>query len=219
MQENDSSSPNVNTNFPIMLSSLKPLGKGGKILCTFSNNTSLVLFKEIILEESLHEDDEITEKKYLNLVQKQENNETLQRGLRLLALRVHSEKEIRQKLVLRGFPQTSIDYTVNYLYKYSWLDDTEFARQWVQSRLRKTGFGRSRLKQELYSKGVHRDIINTVLAETYPAETEQDQCRAYLQKISRTASFTQEKLIQKLLRRGFAYPVIKKVMASDIDIT
>ncbi|WNN43479.1 regulatory protein RecX [Winslowiella toletana] len=100
----------------------------------------------------------------------------LDRAMRILAMRDHSEAEFRQKLTLsvqraarfrqEEVPEISeedIEKVVAWCYQHGWLDDARFAERFVISRGRK-GYGPQRIRMELGQKGVSRELTEATLA-------------------------------------------------------
>lgn len=108
-------------------------------------------------------------------------NDLLNRAMRLLSLRDHSEAELRRKLAAQPFSAKgnwgkrttsdnakladeidpkAIDQVITYCYQHDWLDDARFATQYINSRSRK-GYGPQRIRSELMQKGVNKDKIKT----------------------------------------------------------
>lgn len=105
----------------------------------------------------------------------------LDRAMRILTLRDHSEAEFRRKLSLSveraaQFAKTKaqepetvspeqIDRVVAWCYENRYLDDAHFAERFVVSRSRK-GYGPQRIRMELGQKGIEKSLIDRVLMET-----------------------------------------------------
>lgn len=100
----------------------------------------------------------------------------LDRAMRILAMRDHSEAEFRQKLTLSTqraarfrqeeapeIAEEDIDKVVDWCYQHGWLDDTRFAQRFVASRSRK-GYGPQRIRMELGQKGIGRELTEATLA-------------------------------------------------------
>lgn len=56
----------------------------------------------------------------------------------------------------------TIDAVINYCKAQKWLNDAEFTRKYIHFRHKK-GIGKNKLKQELYHKGLHKDLIQSAL--------------------------------------------------------
>lgn len=98
----------------------------------------------------------------------------LDRAMRILAMRDHSEQEFRRKLaapvMTREGPEPvdaseeDIEKVVAWCYENRYLDDERFARQFIASRGRK-GYGPARIRQELSQKGIARDAGEAAMRE------------------------------------------------------
>lgn len=81
-----------------------------------------------------------------------------QAALNLLARRDHSAKELKQKLIQRGYQSIEIDTILNDLIQEHLLNENRFADNYINWRSNK-GYGPNRILQELKARGVAADII------------------------------------------------------------
>jgi regulatory protein len=84
---------------------------------------------------------------------------------RFLELRSRSVHEVTRNLIMSGFPAELVKGTVARLLELGLLDDTAYAKAWVESRDRSRPRGESALRRELALKGIERETIAAVLAE------------------------------------------------------
>ncbi|MGH7597888.1 MAG: regulatory protein RecX [bacterium] len=138
----------------------------------------------------------------------------LAKAYRLLAVRARSEKELRDALARAQFAEESIAAAVEDCKQQRFIDDTNFARQFIQSRLRNRPMGRQRLAIELRQKGVDAEIIATALDDFFAEQSQlalADQLAEKQRK--RLASLPLPKARQRLAdflrRRGFDWETIQ----------
>ena len=123
--------------------------------------------------------------------------------LRVLALRDHSEAELRRKLKDKGYPPEEIEESVVRLIGLGYLDDARFARSFASSALRNgRGYG-VRLKQELARRGVAATIVEMVLADLDEEFSEGDLLEQTIAR--RFAGFDPESATDKEKRRVIGY--------------
>ncbi len=98
----------------------------------------------------------------------------LDRAIRILAMRDHSEQELRRKLVApvmsKNGPEAldvtpdELEQVVAWCIENRYLDDNRFVGQFIASRSRK-GYGPARIRQELSQKGIARQVVDQAMRE------------------------------------------------------
>ncbi|MBQ7295696.1 MAG: regulatory protein RecX [Clostridia bacterium] len=129
----------------------------------------------------------------------------------LLARRDHSERELKDKLSLKGYKEGA-EEAVEKLKKGGYVDDSRFARLYVRELQTLKKYGKRRIEQELFRKGVDRDIIREVLDET---EFDEDELvRLIERKYARYLGDEKgvKKTINALLRLGYSYSEIRDAL-------
>jgi regulatory protein len=142
---------------------------------------------------------------------------------RYLTIRPRSRVEVERKLQDREFPPAIVSAVIDHLMKLGYLNDEQFARQWVASRVRSRGFGRHRLEQELRSKGVGRDTIKETLSALFEDAPEEEVARKEADKKLRTLTRFEPEVRRRRLagfleRKGFSSEIIRNVLRSVCPI-
>lgn len=136
-----------------------------------------------------------------------------QRALNFITYRPRSIAEVRQNLRGKEVDDTIIEQVVNRLSELELLDDTAFARYWVDQREAFKPRSPMALRQELLQKGVERQVIDEVLVELDETAAAR---RAAEQQAGRWTNLDKETFYQKmssyLQRRGFRYDTIREVI-------
>ncbi len=133
-------------------------------------------------------------------------------ALNQIARRLRSEWEVRDYLRRKDYEPTMVDEIIERLQKARLLDDSVFARAWVENRRLLKSTSKRRLVAELRQKRVSDEIIEQTLAAD---ETdEQTVLRNMIQKKRRQPRYQDEqKLMAYLVRQGFQYSDIKNALA------
>lgn len=134
-----------------------------------------------------------------------------------LGNRPRSVGEIRRHLRSKRFDDEAIDGAIDKLRAQRYVDDLDFAKYWVEQRLRFRPKGDRALVSELTAKGVARETIDAALGEV-PVESEADRARrAIARQLMRWESLEpperKRKIHAFLAQRGFGYDVIDDVIA------
>lgn len=91
------------------------------------------------------------------------------------------------------------------------LSDNAFSEWWVEQRLRSGRGGWKLIQSELYSKGVDRDVVESVKPNV---KDELASARIAYQKQCKK-SVPREKCIERLARRGFGWSIIEQVIPKE----
>jgi regulatory protein len=129
--------------------------------------------------------------------------------LRLLARREHSQKELLNKLLLKGFGKDDILAVVEQCALQGWQSDTRFAESYARSRIQK-GYGPVFVAYELKNKGIGtvdlEDLVRNT-AGSWMALLEQ----VYNKKYGHDLSINRNEWAKRsrfLMQRGFSGTMI-----------
>ena len=177
------------------------------------------LDEEVAVRLGLEKGEDLTELKIKDILSQKAENEAKNIALKFLSFRRRTEKEIRDKLKGKGFNEKSIKSTIDKLKGYDLINDSEFATAWVKERLAYKPRGKRLLKQELWKKGIRKDIIERVTDEL--CQDEDKSASELLEKIRRRYKNLEPKVARRrmlgvLLRRGFSYETAKNTLAPVI---
>lgn len=158
-------------------------------------------------------DHEITE-----LRRRDEIERAYERALNYLSYRPRSEWEVQRNLRQKDIEDPVIDVVVGRLTRAGLLDDVEFARYWVDNRVRFNPRGLRGLRHELRQRGVSRSIIDETLATLDVEAAARKAAEVGARRFSQAAPRDfRRKLQAYLARRGFSYVVIKPLVEEKLE--
>lgn len=170
---------------------------------------------EILYKYSLEVDMEIDESFIKDVLQGEEQNRANNYALNLLSYRWRSECEIRNSMNTKGYSQDTIDNTIKFLKEQELIDDRRFAESFIKDKINFRDWGSYRLKQELFSKGVSKNIVDEVIEKYCDDEFERAMNLAS-KKIKSYKNDDKNAIYRKLggylQRKGYSYDVISKVL-------
>lgn len=138
-----------------------------------------------------------------------------QRTLEWVLARPRSEREcadyLRKKTFEKKMDKKNIDNIMKKLKDKSYLNDEKFARWWVENRFTKKGVSQKRLRVELVSKGVAKEIIDEVLW----ARDDKVEIQKIIEK--KRGKYTSEKMMAYLCRQGFSYDLAREMVEQTDD--
>ena len=137
----------------------------------------------------------------------------------LLKFRQRSEQELRERLEKKKFDKQIIEETLSFLKERSFIDDSSFAKSWIDSRIKKP-LGIRRLKAELLIKGISKAIIDSCIdeiKENYPeSKIVAGIVKDRLDKLKGCDPQKAKKRVYAyLLRRGFSPETVIDVLNRD----
>ena len=186
-------------------------GKGDKIHISIDGEYALTVDEMYFASLYLKDGQEISEQEYAELEKTVNIRRAYNCAVSLLSRRDHSKKELMRKLKEKGYSKGA-EAAVEKLANSGYVDDERFCRLYASELIRLKGYGRKRVEQELYLKGVDREIISGVLDEiSFDTDRLSD-----IIKRKNLAKMTDEKGRQKafnaLLRLGYSYSEIRDAL-------
>jgi regulatory protein len=174
---------------------------------------ALALEPEILATSGLRVDAMVTPERLRELSVGDMRKRTLDAALHLLAARPRSEAEVRGRLLRRGLPHDIIADTLARLRELGYVNDTEFARFWVESRSGANPRGRYVVRRELRAKGVDDETAATAME----ALTDEASARQAAGKKARSLKGLEYpafrgRLAGYLVRRGFDYDTVRRIV-------
>jgi regulatory protein len=165
---------------------------------------------------------EIDEDKLKELLYEEELSKAKSYVYRILARRMYTIKEIRDKLVEREYVEKIIEDVIATLERYGYLNDRTYAEEWIESRMRSKPKGKIALKRELERKGIDRSIIEDALSQAFDqskeAEMALDLARRKVRSYNADDPVAAKRKLQSfLIRRGFDFETVKDVIEQVID--
>ena len=137
----------------------------------------------------------------------------------LLKFRPRSEKEIGERLKRKKFDTAVIRETILFLKEKSFVDDSYFAKVWLESRIKRP-LGLKKLRVELRQKGVDKEIIDSQIEEISKGYCEEavvlKLAKDRLNKLKGVEPVkAKRRLFEYLLRRGFSTEIIIDIVNRD----
>lgn len=140
----------------------------------------------------------------------------------LLSYGDRSEKELQKRLRLKKYDAGLISRTIEKLKRLGFVDDEKFAGRFIGNRLR-SGRGINLIRQELYGKGIDKDIVKRELEKLKPSP-EDEYARAkelFDKKLKACGKLPDNKVYSRLggylARRGFTPGTINRVLGAWKD--
>ncbi len=189
---------------------------------TLEDNSSILLYNNELKKYKIEEGNYIDEETYRTII-KVLKSRAKERALYLIKNSDKTEKMIRDKLKMSYYPNEVIDYVVDYLKSYNFIDDKRYCRSYIIAKSKSKSM--YHITMELKNKGIDKELIKEVLEEAN--ETNDDAVTSItaehaIKKLLKARKFEQKytdskekyKILMYILSKGFSYDDINDAMES-----
>lgn len=144
---------------------------------------------------------------------KDSQNKIRQYALKLLSYRARSEKELKERLVKKGFSEDDIISAVEYLKELGFINDSLLAESLKRDASERKLLGFEGIKRYLLQKGIPKNIVTSICIENDNEDLDKAN-QFLLKKINKYGFYPDEKikkrLYNQLTRRGYSPDIIFK---------
>ncbi|NOX38066.1 MAG: regulatory protein RecX [Calditrichaeota bacterium] len=193
-----------------------------RFVLTLEDGTEIVVAPETMVRFGISLHQELEEETFLQMLREDEVQRAKDQALRFLERRAHSERELKRKLLQKGYREPAISEAIAALRQVGLVDDAEFARQFVENEMLLRPVGRLLLQQKLRERGVPDEILEPLMDRVYRAHSEVEIARELARKYrKRHGNWKPSKLRAGLVRflqsKGFDWEVIQDVLVEEPD--
>ena len=192
------------------LERLEATQKSDKIRAVFDGDT-LTVSAPLCVQFSLCAGMELDEAEMAALKAAVAKEAARERAVRILTASAVSERELEKRLTQKGVLEQDTADAIGWLKEHRFLDDAATAAQLVDSAVRK-GYGRARIKNNLYEKGIPRELWDEALARIPQMDDAVDRFLAQRLRGRPVDEKTIKKTVDALLRRGFSYGEVRDAL-------
>jgi regulatory protein len=139
-------------------------------------------------------------------------------AIKLIGYRSRSRKEMRQKLIQKGFSDVHAENTIRFLEQSGLMNDEVLASELFRYSTERKSLGRNGVRMFLIKRGIDKKLIDKVLQD-HSDDMENKSAREFVTRKLRTMENSPEDVVRRRLggmlqRRGFSTEIIYKVIQS-----
>ena len=186
-------------------------GKGNKLHIMVDGEYLMTSNTDFVALSGIKNNSEITEEELADFQEAVNSNRAFNKAADLLSRRDHSSKELLQKLRQKGYSEGA-EKAVERLSDLGYIDDRRFAERYADELRRIKKYGKRRIKDELYRKGIDSEIIDEIVSEM---EFDNDELvsiieRKYMRNLGDEKGV--RKTIAALTRMGYSFSEIREAL-------
>jgi len=201
-----------------IITSIKPQRNGRRVNVYLDGAFGFGIDLDNLVLSGIKINKEFTEEEVEKIIKKAEFQKTWEKLLKFASLRPRSEKEIKDWFRRKKVHESLHKDLFNRLKYLDLIDDHKFAEWWVEQRITFKPKGKRALTMELREKGIKKEVINQVLADS-PIDEEKmakELLAKNAYKWERLPNLkAKQKMSEFLLRKGFSWEIVKKIVRID----
>ena len=202
--------------------SVSPVGKKKyKITLEGAKTVVLSLYPSEVRRYALVEDGTLSEKDYAD-IQEILYKRGKERALYYLKTSDKTVSQMRNKLKDGFYPEEIIDKVIEFLRKYSYLDDYRYVQNYISYNKKRKSI--QQMRNDLCLKGIGKDVMDEVFEEILADDDSSDEehiieeyCRKKLKADMDEKQYN--KIIMALMRKGFKYEMIRSTLRRIVEET
>ena len=188
---------------------MPPTEVGKPWLLSLENGEILKVSEGAMIDFALHKDRELSADELKTLQDAEAHRALKDQAVAFLLQRPYSKKELGERLSRRGGTREQVEEITAWTEEIGLLDERLYASRIVRHYSQK-GFGPYKIRDELYRRGIPRELWEEALSELRDPE---EAIEAYLQKHLRGGDPKSLKRASDALgRRGFSWSDISPVL-------
>jgi regulatory protein len=206
----------------LIITSIEEQKKKGRYNIFLDGEFAFGLYRETIYHFGLRSKDKLDEIKIKEIISYDEINFGKKVAYRFLNFKPRSEKEVMNKLKSHKLSDDSINTIIDSLKEFKFINDEQYAKMFIESKVSLKPEGRRSLKIKLSQKGIEKETAEKTVEDNYSEETEfqkaQDLFKKYQKKVkAKTPLEKKQKCYRHLLAKGFSFDLIKRVLKIEDD--
>ncbi|SFC55943.1 recombination regulator RecX [Clostridium uliginosum] len=178
---------------------------------------------ELVYKEGLKINDDVEGETLRDLASKDELVRCKDSAIRMIEKSYKTEKQVKDKLVLKGYDNDAILKAMEFLKQYNLLDDVNYTKLFVKDKLKSQGS--NKIKYSLMQKGVCKELIEEELNnidKEHEISTAMNLAQKKLLIIKKSESDNYKissKLYRFLISKGYGYDVVKEVVKKAMEVS
>ncbi|OOM09287.1 recombination regulator RecX [Clostridium saccharobutylicum] len=171
---------------------------------------------ELMYKEGLKVNQEVNINILKALAKKESYIRCKESALRIIERNYKTEKEVRDKLKLKGYEDDDIDSSIEFLKNYNFLNDYNYTKAFIKDKINIQGS--QKIKYNLIKKGISKEIVQEQLSSINKDDekiTALNLAKKKLNIIKKSENDEYKisgKLYRFLISKGYGYDIVKEVV-------
>lgn len=174
------------------------------------------LSMELIYKEGLKKNDEVDSKRLELLAEEESKVRCKNSALKIIERSCKTEKEVIEKLKEKGYGDSSINKSIEFLKEYNFINDVNYAKAYIKDKL--NSVGSQKIKYTLLQKGIAKEIIQEELADLNKENEKNTAFNLAKKKLDIIRKKENDnykisgKLYRYLISKGYGYDITSEII-------
>ena len=164
----------------------------------------IALSKELVYKYSLKEGLELEDSQIAEIRLESEKSDALSKAINYVSKSLKTKKQVVTYLTGKGYSLQTVNYCIDKLKEYSYIDDFEFAKRYIE--FNSNNQGKHLLSYKMMMKGVSKQLIESAFEEC--GVNSKENALSVAEKRLKNKDITNEllsKTYRYLISKGFSY--------------
>lgn len=177
---------------------------------------------ELVYKESLKVNDNVDIEKLRVLVSEDNYIKCKNSAIKIIERSYKTEKEMKDKLLLKGYDENTIERSLTFLREYNLLNDENYTKMYIKDKVKNEG--KRKIKYSLAKKGIDSNLIEEQLSKILCEDLKEVALELAFKKynVLKKRESDKYKLSQKLYRflitKGYDYDLVSEVIKEVMDV-
>jgi len=193
--------------------------KPDKFITLFEDGTEISVNAVQIADFGLYTGRELSDGEFSQLCEELKLSSAKARAIRILGSRDLSVREVERRLVDKGESREIAQKTVQWLESIGAVDDGKYAVA-IAKHYYSKGFGKARIRDELYRRGIERDMWEDAICDALSdTDSIEEAVNGFLEKKLKGSCDAMDlrRATDALCRRGFSYEEARTAVSQYLD--
>ncbi|ROL58415.1 regulatory protein RecX [Bacteroidetes/Chlorobi group bacterium Naka2016] len=201
----------------VVVKSITKKGRRDIFSVEFDNGEKFDLAIDLVAKYKLSKGKKLDTNLLTDILKEQRIIEAKTIALNFVSYKQRTKFEVEQKLKQKHYTESEIQKAIEFLEDFGYLDDKKFAKEYLQFALKQKKYSLLRIKNNLFQKGLSKDLIDEVLRDLQVDSQEfENAMNLALKKFQQLVRMNKDNPVQKvaqyLYSKGFSWGLINKVV-------
>ncbi len=172
---------------------------------------SFAVSVELAIKRHLKKDLELSDSEFLEIKLEGGKEIALKKSINLLSKSLKTSRQIKEYLLNKGYSYNVIDYALEKLKEYNYLNDVEYAKRYIESTSYKQGI--RLIEHKLYNKGISKSDFNLAIKDC--VFDDKDSIKNLVEKRLKNKEINKETILKTykyLISKGYSYDQAKSAL-------